>query len=99
MKPLALQQWLLPRGDAARNAASDGGMPLLNPLWRVSTTNHPTLEKTLSAIRQQYLDQGIVALPSMQPLAVNGLILMRTARFASRRLYERQTHLAGALEQ
>ncbi len=76
----ALQQWLLPRGDAARNAASDGGMPLLNPLWRVSTTNHPTLEKTLAAIRQQYLDQGIVALPSMQPLAVNGLILMRTAR-------------------
>jgi outer membrane protein assembly factor BamB/tetratricopeptide (TPR) repeat protein len=78
--PGAMQQWTLVRGDAARNAASAGGMPLLNPLWRVSTTNHPTLEKTLGTIRQQYLDQGIAALPSMQPLAVGDLVLMRTAR-------------------
>ena len=75
-----LQQWAVFRGDPARNAASAGGMPLLNPRWRVSTTNHPTLEKALVDIRKYYLDQGQAALPSMQPLAVDNLVLMRTAR-------------------
>jgi outer membrane protein assembly factor BamB/tetratricopeptide (TPR) repeat protein len=75
-----LQQWAVFRGDPARNASSSGGMPLLNPLWRVSTTNHPTLEKALVDIRKYYLDQGQAALPAMQPLAVGDLVLMRTAR-------------------
>ncbi|HTQ39949.1 MAG TPA: PQQ-binding-like beta-propeller repeat protein, partial [Pirellulales bacterium] len=80
MSPEQLQQWALVGGNPARNAASMGGIPLLSPLWRVSTTNHPTLEKSLAGIRQQYVDQGVAAIPSMQPLAVGNLVLMRTAR-------------------
>lgn len=72
--------WTLFRGDPQRNATSAGGMPLLNPRWRVPTTNHPALEEALAGMRDRYIEQGIAALPSMHPLAVGDLVLMRTAR-------------------
>ncbi len=72
--------WELYRGNAARNATSVGGIPLLNPRWRVSTTTHPILEKALADLRQQYIEQQVAFLPAMHPLAVGNLILMPTAR-------------------
>ncbi len=52
----------------------------MNPRWRVSTTTHPILEKALSDLRQQYIEQQVAFLPAMHPLAVRNLILMPTAR-------------------
>lgn len=72
--------WELYRGNPARNAAAAGGIPLLNPRWRVSTTTHPILEKALADLRQQYIEQGVGFLPAMHPLAVGNLILMPTSR-------------------
>ena len=72
--------WELYRGNAARNASCAGGIPLLNPRWRVSTTTHPILEKALADLRQQYIEQGVTLMPAMHPLAVGNLILMPTAR-------------------
>ena len=72
--------WELYRGNPARNATRQGGIPLLNPRWRVSTTTHPILEKALADLRQQYIEQQIAFLPAMHPLAVGNLILMPTAR-------------------
>ena len=60
--------------------AALGGIPLLNPRWRVSTTTHPILEKALADLRQQYIEQGVALMPAMHPLAVGNLILMPTAR-------------------
>ena len=74
-----LQQWAIYRGNPARNAESAGGIPLLNPRWRVPITIHPTLERVLLDIRKYYLDQNTSVLPAMQPLAVDNLVLMRTA--------------------
>ncbi len=79
-QPAELEHWALFRGNPARNAVSAGGSPLLNPRWRVPTTNHPALEKALAGIRQRYLEQGVAALPGMHPLAVGDVVLMRTAR-------------------
>ena len=65
---------------ARRNAPSRGGRPLLNPRWRVRVAHHPTIEKLVSQLRQCNLDQDIAALPSLHPLAVGNLVLMRNSR-------------------
>ena len=75
-----LQNWALVRGNAARNANRAGGMPLMNPHWRVSTTNHPELESALVYKRKEYIDSGLPFIPVMQPLAVGDVVLMRTSR-------------------
>ena len=43
-------EWVLFRGNAARNAESRGGFPLLTARWRVRAANHPSDEEM---IRQQ----------------------------------------------
>jgi len=43
-----LEDWLLARGNPERNPSAQGGLPLLNPRWRISTTNHPDLRKCSS---------------------------------------------------
>ena len=75
-----LLQWAIFRGDPARNAVSAGGTPLLNPRWRVPTTEQQTAERAVIVARQQNLDRSIPIMPVMQPLAVSNVVLMRTAR-------------------
>ena len=76
----AATNWALFRGNPARNASSAGGTPLLNPRWRVPTTEQQTAERAVITARQQNLDRNIPILPVMQPLAVGDVVLMRTAR-------------------
>ena len=76
----AATNWALFRGNPARNASSAGGTPLLNPRWRVPTTEQQTAERAVISARQQNLDRNIPILPVMQPLAVGDVVLMRTAR-------------------
>ncbi len=71
-------EWLMARGDPARNAASDGGSPLLNRRWAVPTTTEPYVEQTLDQLRQAQHDQGLPMLPAAQPLAVAGHVFMRS---------------------
>jgi outer membrane protein assembly factor BamB len=72
------EQWTLFRGDPSRNAVSRGGAPLLNRRWAVPLTNDPRIERLTELIEQAYLDQGIAAVPSIHPLAVNDYIFTRT---------------------
>ncbi len=71
-------QWTLFRGDAARNAVGAGGSPLLNRRWAVPFANHPDLEKLIEHLRKSYAEREVSALPSVQPLAVSDVVLMRT---------------------
>ena len=71
--------WTLFRGDEARNASSVGGQPLLSARWRQRTADDRAVEKFVTKLRQDYLSQEIVVLPSFQPLAVGDVVLMRTA--------------------
>lgn len=76
---VAADQWTLFRGDAQRNASSAGGQPLLNRRWSRLCADEPAIDKIVGPLRQAYLDQDVAALPSMQPLAVGDVVLMRTA--------------------
>lgn len=70
--------WLMFRGNAARNAASAGGLLLPSFRWRVPTAADPTDESLIEEIRVDKIEQGIAALPSVQPLAIGDVVLMRT---------------------
>ncbi|HEY1784184.1 MAG TPA: PQQ-binding-like beta-propeller repeat protein, partial [Pirellulales bacterium] len=75
------EDWLMYRGDARHNAASRGGRPLLNPRWRVRVAHHPTIEQRVAQLRQRYADdQDVAPLPSLHPLAVGNLVLVRDSR-------------------
>ena len=70
--------WLMFRGDAARNAASAGDVPLPSFRWRVPTASDPTDESLIEEIRVDKIEQGIAAIPTVHPLAVGDVVLMRT---------------------
>lgn len=74
-----IEQWAVHRGDATRNAVSQGGRPLLSVRWRQRTTDDRAVEKFVTKSRSDYLSQEIVALPAMHPLAVGDVVVMRTA--------------------
>ncbi len=73
-------EWVLFRGNAARNAASLGGFPLLTARWRVRAANHPSDEEMIRQQRDMFRDQGVPAIPTLQPLAVSNVIIVRTPR-------------------
>lgn len=77
---LISDQWIMHRGDAQRNSSSHGAMPLLSHRWRVRTATQPEIEQTIDKLRKAYLSQDIISLPTMHPLAVGNVVLMRTTR-------------------
>lgn len=74
-----LVQWAMFRGDATRTARTTGDSPLSQPRWRLPTANNPNDEKLLEQLSRRFIAQSIPAVPSVQPLAVQDFILMRTA--------------------
>ncbi len=75
-----LDRWLMVGGNAARNASMAGGIPLLNMRWRVSMTDDPVLENDLRQFQRLCIEQDAPILPAMHPLAVAGVLLMRTSQ-------------------
>lgn len=71
-------QWVLYRGDASRTARVTGDTPLATARWRLPTVNNPNDELLVEDLMKKFAGQGVPALPSLQPLAVNQFILMRT---------------------
>ena len=65
-------EWRLFRGDERRNATADGGVPFLEPLWKVDTINEANTLKRFREV-QKYLDSA------KQPLMLSshpiGLVL------------------------
>jgi len=72
-------QWLVSRGNAARNASTQGSGPLLSTVWRVPTTEHPNVEADIEEVQQSFREQDQWAIPALHPLVVDNLVLMRTA--------------------
>ncbi len=79
-RALAAEDWLMFRGDPARNAAVAGGAPLLSMRWRVPTTDDPAVGSSLEQRQQAATERGEPMLPSFHPLAVGDVLLMRTLR-------------------
>lgn len=87
-QPLSTE-WIMPRGDAQRNAGSAGGSPYLNRGWRRSTVEGSTISSEGDAIVAQTIadrftaamaneDHPTTVIPSLQPLAVDGKVIVRT---------------------
>ncbi len=72
------KEWLLFRGNVARNGATEGGLPLKNLRWRVPTANDPVDEESVGTENKRFRDAKLAALPSIHPLAVGGYVLMRS---------------------
>ena len=70
--------WAMHRGDPARNGVSAASCPLLAPRYRVPLSRHPEESRQLDAQRRLHAEQEIAVLPAGTPLAVNGMILVRT---------------------
>ncbi|MBX9788019.1 MAG: PQQ-binding-like beta-propeller repeat protein [Pirellulales bacterium] len=82
-KQLATQRadWVQYRGDAERNAATQGSGPLLDhesDCWFVPTTEDHAIEQQLTQLRQKYRDEYVAAIPGLHPLVVDNVVLMRT---------------------
>ncbi|TVS18003.1 MAG: hypothetical protein EA424_11765 [Planctomycetaceae bacterium] len=73
-----LTQWVLHRGNAQRNARTQGSLPLLSYRWRVPTCIDRADEMLIEKLGKQYRDEARAAIPALQPLAVGDTILMRT---------------------
>ena len=79
---LETDRWAMFRGDAARNAATTGGVPLLNLRWRVDVTDdREGLGKALLELENHYREQGMALFSALHPLAIGDKILMRTAKY------------------
>lgn len=63
-------QWVMFRGDEARNAASAGGLPLVNSEWYFPTVNDPKLGGRLASVARSLLDKGESTIPATQVLAI-----------------------------
>ncbi len=71
--------WLVHRGNAARNGSAQGSPPILTARWRVRTSNDPLLEEILQRLGGDYRDRGLSALPGLQPLVIGDRVVVRTA--------------------
>lgn len=74
--PTALQ-WTMFRGNAERNAITNFAEPASTPRWRVPIANDPNEEQLIAEASRSYQQQGIPSLPSMHPLAVRNVVIMR----------------------
>ena len=71
-------QWVMFRGNAARTASMRGGLPLAFLRWQVPTANDASDEQYIEQLTKQYQDDNLAALPSLHPLVVDDVVLMRT---------------------
>lgn len=73
-----IEAWPQPRGDAARNATVVASRPLLVPRYRVPLARHPEEVRLLNQRRQTAAAAERFLMPVAEPIAVDGLILVRT---------------------
>jgi len=78
--PAETHRWLMFRGGPSRNVSTPGSSPLLNTCWRVPVTDDPLVEHALQQLRETAREREFPALPGLHPLAVQDVVLMRTAQ-------------------
>ena len=71
-------EWPQSRGDAARNATVVASRPLLVPRYRVPLARHPEEVRLLDKRRQVAAAAERFVMPAGVPVAIDGLILVRT---------------------
>ena len=75
-----IDQWTMFHGNPARNGSANGSGPLLSIGWRVSNSDRPNIDAAVEEICQSNRDRDRWAIPTLRPLLVNGVVLMRTLK-------------------
>ncbi len=73
-----VDEWLMFRGDPARNAAHGTGIPLVQPRWQVPALNDPVQESIAGQVFQSLRQSGEPLVPSLQPLAAGNTVVIRS---------------------
>ncbi len=71
--------WAMFRGNAARNISVSAHGPLLNRRWRVPSTCEPFVEALIEHLGRVDQHWDRLSLPALHPLAVDDVVLLRTA--------------------
>jgi len=77
-RKLLASEWVMFRGNEARNASTTGSLPVVNFRWTVPTLNDPQDEQRARQMAKQKIDRDDVIIPALQPLAVKDYVLART---------------------
>ncbi len=73
-----VNQWLVYRGDAQRNAESGSGFPLLSPRWSIRTVTDPVDESGIQAFQQKLIKSKLSPAAKVHPLAIGNTLVIRT---------------------
>jgi outer membrane protein assembly factor BamB len=90
--PVAVDSWLLPGGNAARNASAQAASPVGGNAWRVSTLEHLSLDgrpdedrrhragfqEVIDRIRQSLIEENRPLLTAAEPLVIGDKVVYRT---------------------
>jgi outer membrane protein assembly factor BamB len=70
-------QWTMFRGSPDRNAITSFAEPTSSARWRVPIANDINDERLIAEASRSYRQQGIPSLPSIHPLVVRNVVIMR----------------------
>jgi len=76
-EPPVRGDWPLFRGDAGRTSRGDGDVPLLEPLWTVSTPFSARRSELIDDVHKALERSDRLVLPGFYPLAVPGRVVYR----------------------
>lgn len=71
-------QWTMFRGNASRNAETQGGLPHMRIRWDQQLLDYGRLEQLFEDFRAEYLQAGKLTPVASTPLAVGDVVLVRT---------------------
>jgi outer membrane protein assembly factor BamB/lipopolysaccharide biosynthesis regulator YciM len=74
-----LLQWAMHRGNAQRLGQSEKGVPLIQPRWQTVVNQDVRNDEIVRNLLNNYIDESIVAIPTVGALAVGDCVIMRSA--------------------
>ena len=77
-RTLAAAQWVMFRGNEARNASSIASLPLLNYRWSLPVVADPADQQRVRIASKNRVDKEDSLVPATQPLVVNNYVIFRT---------------------
>jgi outer membrane protein assembly factor BamB len=77
-KLLAASEWIMFRGNEARNAATLGSMPLLNYRWSLPVVGDPADQQRVKSATKVRMERNDSLTPAVQPLVVSNYAIFRT---------------------
>jgi len=78
---LGATEWVMHRGDGARNAVATGGPPVKTLKWATFSDQNVWIEKRLDDLEKQYQEQRNPLLPTASSLVVGDTVIARLPNY------------------